>query len=304
MEVSETHKDSKGREYWGDLNIGSTTQYKAIKIEELIRNFFPSKCGNILDIGSGSNCDHLLKYRQLLGAKKIACLDYDEKIINQMRQQFPNEGIGWYVADIFDLPEFKEGFDLIFFLDMLHEVYSFYGRPSRDMSEPVDRNRGLEAVIRAINNISNITNSKGGMVITDAILPSQQGNLIIRPRTPEVEEAVNYFFENYPTKRFDKVYREGDLITLSPSNFSILSRQYDKIKNKDWTRWNIERLEQHQYMTKEQYENLFAKLGFKTHIIIGTPDTIKKEWDQDFEIVSGLKEFPPRRVTLLAMKEK
>lgn len=303
MEVSQIHKGSKGKDYWGDLNVGSTTQYKVIKIEELIRNFFPPRCNSILDIGSGGNYDHILKYKNLLQAKRIACLDYDEKIINQMRQQFPNEGIKWYVADIFELPQFKKGFDLIFLLDVLHEVYSFYGRPNKDMNESLNRNSGLEAVVKALTNISNITNPGGGIIIADAILPSQQGKITIRPKSQEVEQALNYFFENYPTKRFDQVHRKGDLITLSLSDFSILSRQYDKIKNKDWDRWKVERLEQHQYMTREQYEDLFTQLGFRTHIVIGTPENIKYEWHQDFEIIDGATDFPPRRVTLLAVKE-
>lgn len=303
IDISEKHKGSKREDYWNDLSVGSTTAYKTLKIEELIRNFFPKKCDSILDIGSGGNCDHVLKYRKLLQAKRIACLDYDGKIINQMRQRFPNEGIEWHVADIFELPRFEKGFDLIFLLDMLHEVYSFYGRPNRNMNEPINYEKGLEHVVTAMENISEIVNPRGGIVITDAILPSENTPVTFRTRSHEITDTIDYFFKNYPSRNFGEILRNGNFIAINQQDFSVLLTQYNKIKKKDWGRWNIERLEQHQYMTKEQYEEVFSRLGFKTHMIIETPAYVLKEWKQDFEIVGGATDFPPRRVTLLAVKE-
>jgi len=304
MDISETHKKSKKREYWDDLSVGSTTAYKATKIEELIRNFFPPRCGSILDIGSGGNCDHILKYRKLLGAAKISCLDYDKKVINQMRLQFPNEGIEWHVADIFQLPQFKGGFDLVFLLDVLHEVYSFYGRLSGDRNEPINNERGLEYVVNAITNISGIVNQRGGIIITDNILPEENVPVTLRLRSKEISNAVDYFLKNYPSRKFGEISRKGDFITLNPQDFSVLLTQYNKIKKKDWDRWVVERLEQHQYITKRQYQEMFARLGFRTNMIVETPNYVRKEWEQDFEIIKGLGDFPPKRVTLLSIKEK
>jgi hypothetical protein len=304
MEVSKAHKENKGESYWGDLSVGSTTAYKTLKIEELLLNFFPSRCESILDIGSGGNCDHILKYRDLLKARRIACLDYDEKIIDKMKERFPNEEIEWHVADIFELQLFKGAFDLIFLLDMLHEVYSFYGRPSQDTNKPVNHERGLEAVVKAITKISNITNQKGGIIITDDILPDEDTFVTFRTRSQEVTDAIDHFFRNYPTRKMDGVSIKNGLVTISAQDFSVLLTQYNKIKNRDWSRWNIERMEQHQYMTREQYEEIFARLGFETHMIIETPTYVKEEWERDFEIISGLKDFPKKRVTLLAMKEE
>lgn len=304
MEISRVHKENKREGYWDDLSVGSTTAYKTLKIEELLQNFFPLRCESILDIGSGGNCDHIIKYRDLLQARRIACLDYDARIINNMKEKFPNEGIEWYVADIFELQLFRERFDLIFLLDMLHEVYSFYGRPSKGINESVNHEKGLEAVVKAITNISDIMNPKGGIIITDAILPSENTPVTFRAKSQEVTDTIKHFFRNYPTRKIDGVLRENNLVTISAQDFSVLLTQYNKIKNKDWSRWNIERLEQHQYMTKEQYEGIFARLGFETHMIVETPRYVKEEWDGDFEIISGLKDFPQKRVTLLAMKKE
>jgi SAM-dependent methyltransferase len=304
MDISEAHKKSKKRSYWGDLSEGSTTEYKARKIEELIRNFFPLGCSSILDIGSGGNCDHILKYKRLLGAGKIACLDYDEEVINKMKQQFPNQGIEWHVADIFQLQNFKEGFDLIFLLDVLHEVYSFYGRLSRDRNEPINDERGLEHVIKAITNISRIVNPGGGIIITDNILPENDVPVTLKLKTAEISKAVDYFLKNYPSRKFGEISRKGDSLTLNSKDLSVLLTQYNKIKKKDWDRWAVERLEQHQYMTERQYMEMFARLGFRTNMIIETPDYVREEWDKDFEITGGLKNFPPKRVTLLSIKER
>ena len=57
-------------------------------------------------------------------------------------------------------------------------------------------------------------------------------------------------------------------------------------------------------MTERQYRETFAELGFKTQMIVETPSYVKEEWNRDFEIIEGLKDFPPKRVTLLAVKEK
>ena len=302
MDISEEHKKSKKGDYWGDLSIGSTTQYKTQKIEELIRRYFPPKCISILDIGSGGNCDHILRYRDQLGAERIACLDYDEKIIEQMKRQFPNEGIQWHVADIFGLQGFRERFDLVFLLDVLHEVYSFHGRSLRDPNEPIDSRRGLEYIVKAMENISGIVNPGGGIIITDNILPGENQPVKLRIKNTPSLDAVDYFLRNYPSRRFEGVSRESDLITIRAQDLSVLLTQYNKIKKEDLDRWRVERLEQHQYMTQKQYEEMFSRLGFKTHMIIETPDYVKEEQNQDFEIINGLTDFPKKRVTLLAIK--
>lgn len=303
MEISETHKKSKIEAYWEDLSEGSTTAYKTKTIEHLIKNFFSPQCNSILDIGSGGNCDHILKYKKILGATKLACLDYDEKIIDKMKEQFPNEGIKWKVADIFDLKKFKERFDLIFLLDMLHEVYSFYGRSSGNRNESIDNERGLEYVIRAITNVSGMVNPSGGIIITDDILPEENNPVKLKLRSEEVSRTVDYFLGNYPSRKFDGISRQKDIITINAQDLSVLLTQYNKIKNKNWERWEVERLEQHQYMTAKQYKETFANLGFQTNMIVETPGYVQKEWNNDFEIIGGLKDFPPKRVTLLSIKQ-
>ena len=54
-------------------------------------------------------------------------------------------------------------------------------------------------------------------------------------------------------------------------------------------------------MTLKEYELFFDGLGYKVHAVVETPLANLREWQNDFEIIDG-KEFPSKRMTLLALK--
>lgn len=300
MDISASHKQLKIENYWDDLVHGTTGQYKENAIDRLLAEHFPPLCTSILDIGCGT-CDLIIKYGNQLNANRLFCADYDENIINQMKLSYPDARINWHVADIFQLENWSERFELVFLLDMLHEIYSFYGRHDRNLNQPIDHQLGQKYVKDAICNIASITKSGGAVVITDNVLCPENIDLKVQIKNPDALNAINYLFKHYPTRQFDVLIND-DILSIKSHDFCVLLTQYNKIKQEQWERWNVERFETHQYMTLEEYEKMFAELDFIVHAIVGTPKVAYDEWSTDFKILDGLSEIPDKRITLLALK--
>jgi len=301
MDIADIHKSSKNDPYWNDLLSGTTGAYKHAQIDKLLSNFFPSECDSIIDIGCGS-CETVLKYGKQLNAKTIACSDYDKILIEKMKTLFQDYPIKWHVNDIFDLKKIKKNYNLVFLLDMLHEIYSFYGRPDRDIMKEIDHSKGLSFVEKAIFNIKEIVAVGGGIIITDNVLYEQNVPLTIQAKTSQVMKALNYFSEKYTSKKIQITFSNERIFKIKAHDFCILLTQYNKIKNKNWERWNVEKLEIHQYMTLRDFQEMFSNIKFQLYHIIGTPSSALNEWQQDFKIIDGINDFPHKRITLLAIK--
>jgi SAM-dependent methyltransferase len=301
MEISKEHKKTKGGAYWDDLVKGITGEYKERKIDELILKYLKVDCNRILDVGVGTSSLGL-KYKDILGATAV-CIDYDEKVISQMKDKYSHLPIEWYVQDIFKIKGWEQRFELVFFLDMLHEVYSFYGRPNMDINQEVDHERGQKYVFDALNNITQIVNPGGGVIITDNVLCEEDKTIEVRAKSKKVIETIKYFAENYKTKQINIVFVADDIFEINSRDFCILLTQYNKIKNQDWERWNTEKFEIHQYYTEKEYIEEFSKIGFNVHTIVGTPNDTREEYELDFEVINGLDSIPEKRITLLAIKK-
>lgn len=301
MELSVSHKESKQDSYWKNLVAGDTGAYKCERIKELVTAHFTATGINVLDIGCGT-CEVAFAYSSELKAKKIVCMDYDPKVLEVLRSKHGERGVEWRVQDILRLEASAERFDLIFMLDMLHEVYSFYGRPKDDPKAPIDHAIGLKFVRTALRNISQILSPRGGLIITDNVLPDEDGPVQIRLRNPEVARAFNFLLEDFPSRRINCRFTGNDTFEINARDLSVVLTQYNKIKQNNTARWNVERLEVHQYMTLAEYDDCLKGLGLEVHAVVGTPDSARREWETDFEITHGLECFPHKRITLLAIK--
>ncbi len=300
-DIAITHQNSKGEFYWNDLTSGTTSQYKEMMMDRLVRAHLTPPCHSLIDIGCGT-CDTVLRYKQLLQAERVVCTDYDDAIVRQMQKQHASDGVDWRVADIFDLHDLPGSFDLVLLMDMIHEVYSFYGRPNRDMNEPIEHELGIEVLRKAFEQVTRIVNRGGGIIITDNVLTEQDDMVTVRATRPEVLDAVKYVFANYPTRRFRAALHDDGLLDIPARDLCVLLTQYNKVKRGNWDRWKIERLETHQYMSLSEYRAMFDDFGFDVHAIVGTPDENRAEWDADFEVVAGMSALPEKRITLLAVK--
>jgi 2-polyprenyl-3-methyl-5-hydroxy-6-metoxy-1,4-benzoquinol methylase len=300
-DVAVEHKDVKKNSYWENLVEGKTASYKEAKIAQLLHSHPPAQAKNIIDIGCGT-CELAFQYRDSLGAESVTCMDYDPKVIEVLKSKYPNKDAIWLVADVFKMSESKAKYDVILLLDMIHEVYSFYGRPERNVEQPVDHELGLTAVRNLLRNVATATEEGGVIVITDNVLTEYQGLVRVKLNTPDSAAAVRYFLQNYKTRMIGAEFVSEDVIELPSRDFCILLTQYNKIKNENWDRWNVEKMEIHQYFAEQEYKEEFARLGFSTFTVVESPAEVLEEWSTDFTVVGGLENLPSKRITLLAKK--
>ena len=301
MDIADSHKENKKASYWDDLTGGTTSQYKEKVMEALIREHYSISGGKLLDVGCGT-CETILKYSGIFGARSLTCLDYDPKVLEKMKLKLPGGGIIWKVADVFEIGGWAERFDLVFFMDMLHEIYSFYGRRGGNVQSAVDHTSGKEHVVTAVTNISRLVNRGGGIIITDDVLCPEDVPLRVLIRNRAAREAAEHFLSDYPSRRIAHSFQPDGVLSINSRDFCVLLTQYNKIKRKDMDRWNVERFEVHQYMTPGEYEDLFNRLGFYPHAIVGTPAAAMREWEEDFTVLEGLPGLPQKRITLLAVR--
>lgn len=298
---SNQHKNTKQTAYWDDLVNGTTGRYKEAWIKKLVDEYLELSGGALLDVGCGS-CAFILAFRDQIRATSATFLDYDETIVDQMRRKIQGDGVYFQVADILS-SQVKGRFDLVFFLDMLHEVYSFHGRPQKNMESPVDHLLGVQAVKKAIAHISPSINPGGGIVITDNVLCEEDVTIEVAVLHAEIKETLVHFFKDYPSRRMKHEWLDHRHLQINSRDFCILLTQYNKIKHHDTARWATERMEIHQYMTLSEYRTLFADLGYVLHYEVGTPKSAYEEWCNDFKVIKGLERIPQKRITLLAVKQ-
>ncbi len=302
MNIANAHRQTKTHAYWDDLVGGTTSQYKERIAEALIRKHLKIPCHKLLDVGCGTG-ETILKYADMFPSSTLTFLDYDVKVMERMKQKLTGKNIRWEVADIFHLKDWQEKFDLVFFMDMLHEIYSFYGRPKKDVQFPVEHSLGQNFVREAVSHVSRLVNHGGGIIITDNILCEEDRSIEVFLKNREAGEAVKQFLKEYTTKKIPAQFESEDILKIHSRDFCILLTQYNKIKRKDLSRWNTERFEIHQYMTLKEYKAMFDALKFSMHAVVGTPASTQKEWEGDYKILKGLSHIPEKRVTLLAIKE-
>ncbi len=299
--LTSDHKDRKQTAYWDNLIHGVTSVYKAKAIDCLIKNYGPKQVSRILDFGSGTS-PIALTWLDALGADLLVCADYDAAIANAGQESNRNPKVQWRVADILQIKGWEEKFDLVFLLDMVHEVYSFAGRIESSVNGAVDHAIGQQKVEQALQQISSVMALGGGVIITDNILCPENVLVTVRLNSPNVVNAIKVMCDEYKCRDLGITWVDEDTIRLMSHNLCIVLTQYNKIKAGDMARWNVEKLEIHQYMTMKDYESVFLRLGMTVHAIVGTPDDSWQEWTTDFTMIDGMESLPQKRVNLIAIK--
>ncbi|NQW09049.1 MAG: methyltransferase domain-containing protein [Alphaproteobacteria bacterium] len=302
----EEHKSRKVEAYWADLVEGETGLYKAGVIKRLVDDHLRIPVRQVLDIGCGTS-EIARRLAERIGSERVVGVDYDAEIIDKLRRHEWKVGIDtqWRVADIFDIGAWDERFELVFLLDILHEVYSFVGRSDDGKGGQliINHQKGLDATYRALDSIAKVVPSGGGIVITDDILPDHNESVEVKAKNPKVLSTLKTFVEEYPSRQIDLEWTSTDTFRIPAHDFSIVLTQYNKLKNGDLQRWNVEKLEIHQYFREADYRDVFRSLGFTPHIVVGTPCGARDEWCDDFEMLFGLPSIPAKRVSVLAVRD-
>jgi len=296
-DIVKKHKLLKDEIYWKNLNICQTKQYKEKVVFRIIEKYLDKKPKSILDIGC-ANSNALRHYGKRFRANFLMGIDYDESIIETLKKE--NSDVVYQCNNLFDLKSNRK-FDLIFLLDIIHEIYSLYGRV--DIKSFVQHNRGIKAVCKAIEKIACLTKKRGGVILTDNVLCEMDTNVKVLANNTSIVNVVKFFQRNYPSKFVEIDFGANRTFEINSRDFCILLTQYNKIKKGDFRRWDIEKMEIHQYFTLKEYRDLFCSHHYNFYYEIGTNKEVIEEWSNDFTILEGLKKFPHKRVTILAVKQ-
>jgi SAM-dependent methyltransferase len=299
--TSSEHMSRKRDAYWADLVGGLTAGYKTAQVLGLLEGRAAPADSVLVDVGAGtSDLSTLIGNR--VGTARILCVDYDDGVVAAQRAAETNPDVEWRVADARELRDLGERIGLVSFFDMLHEVYSFAGRGEGDPI--IDHARGIASVHDVLRASAAALEPGGMIVITDDLLPESDGTTRVRCQSDEIAEVVRRVEREYPSRTLRITWSGDRDFEINDRDFATLLTQYDKVKRGDFTRWNVEQLEVHQYMSVTDYQRELGAAGMTVHVDVGTPEAVGDEWAQDFSLLAGLDDFPRKRVAVVAVKDR
>jgi SAM-dependent methyltransferase len=295
----EEHMRRKQDAYWGDLVGGVTAAYKTAQVRSLLDGRTLPAGTAVVDVGAGTS-DLSKLVVELGGLSEIVCLDYDEEIVAEGRGGETDPRVQWRVGDALDAESYGSRVGAVTFFDVLHEVYSFVGRSLEDGS--VDHARGRAAVERALAAAAAALAPGGAILITDDVIPEPDVTVTVAARTPQIAALLHRIEREYPSRPLGIRWLDERRFEIPARTFITLLTQYNKPKRGDEARWAVEQMEVHEYMKGSEYRSFLGGLGLDVHLHIGTPEQAYTEWSEDFEVLGGLEDFPPKRVAVLAVK--
>jgi SAM-dependent methyltransferase len=298
--VPEEHMRRKRDAYWTDLVGGVTGRYKTQQVQRLLEGHTLPAGSSVIDVGAGTS-DLSKMVVEYGGLEKIVCLDYDDAIVQDGRKAETDARVEWRTGDARDLDAYGTNVGAVGFFDILHEVYSFVGRSAE--TGAVDHATGRAAVQEILQAAATALAPGGVILITDDVLPEDEGPVRVRTRTPEIAELLRRVEREYPSRPLEITWEDdARTFTIPARTFITLLTHYNKPKNGDEARWAVEQMEVHEYMKVSEYESFFGALGLTVSTDVGTPPEAHAEWAGDFEILEGLEDFPSKRVAVLAAK--
>jgi SAM-dependent methyltransferase len=292
-----THKELKQESYWDAMNRRPTTRHNRDTILALLGEHGPRAPQRIADIGCGTG--HILQMmKERYPRADLFGLDYDPAAIRHSEERWGH--LAKFVqADLFEMDKLGDGFDIVLLCDVLHEVYSF---KARQKNGRVDSTKGDQVINAALDAVKRSLNPGGVLIITDSLLSEEDTPVSLEARSPAVLEAVKRVVSDYPSRELLAEF-DGSRFRTSSRDLCYILTQYNKVKNGDVARWNVEKLEVHQYWCPSTFQTYCSEAGLSLFAINGTPEETLEEWETDFAILSGLKTFPTRRTSILARRE-
>ncbi|MBU0633683.1 MAG: NAD(P)H-hydrate dehydratase [Candidatus Omnitrophica bacterium] len=265
---------------------------------------------SVLSIGCGQAIDLNVLKEEFPDEPNIEYvgLDINPDIIDEAKQVAGD--IHYIVRDLIEgnFNDLEERFDVVMVVNVLHEVFSYYGRPNRDPKERIDPELGEHYVEKALKNIKKLLKPQGRLLLYDGAELSAD----------ERDETVTMRFRNKDTrKKFYQFAREFLPKEIKYKNpFFGLNKSEATLSKQDFLRfvceylyvggprWDIEREESWQYYSIEQYVNVLSGLGFTVNVDNFTPSRQIKRWNKDIEILTEDVDFPKIVLFLDAILDK
>jgi SAM-dependent methyltransferase len=270
---------------------------------KLIRNIadMPGQSVRLLELGCGEAqvIGALVEAHTQVSAISTSCgVDYSHRAIEKCRSAYP--GISFIEGDFTD-PDLLQGlghFEIILFVNALHEVFSATYSP--ELGE-VDVPQAKLRVEQALAGATEILAPGGYLVLFDGL--EYSGDLTqwvrIRFRHWQARRRFETFAREYHP--FHITYRvTGDpfAVELTLRDFS---RYIDKSIFLEKRLWQTERLESYQYFTQDEFTDVFARLSLDIRELRILTVNYEK-WQAEVEILTPGIDFPAEHILILACK--
>lgn len=223
--------------------------------------FFPENPATILDVGCADGAV-TREIAKLFPNAKVLGIDLDYDFIDRAKTHIENPpNLSFARKYLRDLLAEPERFNIISFISVLHEFYT-YGE-------------GISSVMKAVADANELLESEGRIVIRDMILHESQRTATLGVR--EVLEKVQKRKDLIPYIE-DHEKRFGKMKTQDRVNHFLLKYWYTE-------NWEREGKENYIPVTFEQYQQLFGLLDMRveyqdSYLI----PFLRKKWVKDFEL--------------------
>jgi 2-polyprenyl-3-methyl-5-hydroxy-6-metoxy-1,4-benzoquinol methylase len=243
-----------------------------------VAHYFPEEHGRVLDVGC-ANAVVTKELAKMFPESSFLGIDIDSDFIAAARDGERPTNVVFEKIYLRELLARGEKYDLVTFLSVLHEFYT-YGE-------------GISSVLKAVSDAHEVLRPGGRVIIRDMILSDY-----VSKSDWKVESVLGKISnrEDMGGRLQDFAQKYGEIDRLSRLNHFLL--KYRFVDN-----WEHELPENYTAVTMDQYESLFALLGMKllykeSYLI----DFLAGKWREDFGLTE--QELAPLRSTTILVAEK
>lgn len=248
---------------------------KSLSDKLRVLDYFHSKPGRALDVGCADGT-----ITQVMAEVKadweFKGIDLNEDFLLHSKSR---DNLDYEKVYLRDLLARADRFDVLTFLSVLHEFYS-YGE-------------GTSSVVKAMSDAHELLRPKGRIIIRDMVLPEY-----LRESTWGLEKMIMKISknDNYSKHLQEFESKWGNIRNLYQLNHFLLKYLYTD-------NWESELNENYVGMSIEKYDLIFKLLGmtmvYKESYLI---DYLRNRWHEDFGLTS--EDTAPLRSTAILVAEK
>jgi SAM-dependent methyltransferase len=271
-----------------------------LAVSKLVRSLAeaPGLSVRLLELGCGEGqvIGALVEAHASIGA---SCgVDYSRRAIEKCRSAYPS--ISFVEGDFTGrgLMQGLGSFDIILFVNALHEVFSSTFSPK--LGE-VDVPQAKKRVEQALADAVEILTPGGYLLLFDGL--EYSGDTMqwvrIRFRHWQARRGFDTFAREY--RPFRIAYRETDDPFCVELPLRDFARYIDKSIFLEKRLWETERLESYQYYNQVEFVEVFTRLGLEIREL-RTLTVNYEKWQAEVEILTPGIDFPTEHILILANK--
>lgn len=242
-----------------------------------IMDFIPQESRDVLDVGCANGAiTKIMAHR--LAKMNFLGIDIRESFIRAAKKDTSLPNLDFRYSYLRELLAEKKRYDVVIFLSVLHEFYS-YGE-------------GISSVVKALSDAHEILNISGRVIIRDMILPKYLKTSDLN--AINIGKKIKKNSKKRLIKSFEKKY--GKLDNLFNINHYLLKYLYED-------NWKSELNENYTAVTSEEYETIFELLDMDVLFELSYKiDYLRNKWKEDFGLTD--LEIAPLKSTTILVAQK